>query len=296
MQQSIEPTRRFCSMQSIRQISCALLALLALAAQGTAHADAREEAKLLVAAEVLDELREQRDTLIPERLLQQAYGVAVIPRVIKGALILGGRRGSGVLTVRDSRGRFSNPVFVNLTGGSFGFQFGAQETDLVLVFTTKRGIEGIADGKLTLGIGASVAAGPVGRQAEAAANSTAEVFAYSRSRGMFAGIAADGTAISIDNKSNRSFYGRRDVLPSEIMSGAATTESENARRFLAALAKSTGESASAASTATPAAGSAGSTTVTPVQGPTQTMAPASTPGAVRTFPMEDAAPGSEPPR
>ncbi len=126
-----------------------------------------------MATEVLEELRGQRDTLIPERLLQQAYGVAVIPAVTKVALILGGRRGSGVLTVRDSRGHFSNPVFINLTGGSVGWQFGAQETDIVLVFTTKRGIEGIADGKLTLGAGASVAAGPVGRQAEAAAGPNA---------------------------------------------------------------------------------------------------------------------------
>lgn len=285
-------------MRPIRKLSCALVALLAVAAHGVAHADAREEAKLLVAAEVLDELRGQRDTLIPERLLQQAYGVAVVPDVTKVALFLGGRRGSGVLTVRDSRGRFSNPVFINVTGISGGLQFGAQETDLVLVFTTKRGIEGIADGKLTLGAGASVAAGPVGRHAEAAAGTNAEVFAYSRSRGMFAGVALDGTAISIDTKGNRAFYGRRDVVPSEIMSGAATTESENARRFLAALAKSTGESASAASVAAPAAGNAGAsgTTVTPIQGPAPAPAAAPTSGEVRTFPMEDTAPGREPPR
>jgi lipid-binding SYLF domain-containing protein len=278
---------------SIRKLFCALIALLGLAAQGTAHADAREEAKLLVATEVLEELRSQRDTLIPERLLQQAYGVAVIPGVTKVALILGGRRGSGVLTVRDSRGRFSNPVFVNLTGGSVGWQFGAQETDIVLVFTTKRGVEGIADGKLTLGAGASVAAGPVGRQAEAAAGANAEVFAYSRSRGLFIGVALDGTAISIDTKSNRSFYGSHDVVPSEIMSGAATTRSENASRFLAALAKSTGESASGVSGAAPAPADAGSTRVTPVQGPAPAPAGA---GGVRTFPMEDPAPGKEPPR
>ena len=186
-----------------------------------------------------------------ERLLQRAYGVAVIPSVTKVALLLGGRRGSGVLTVRDSRGRFSNPVFINLTGASVGLQFGAQETDVVLVFTTRRGIEGIADGKLTLGVGASVAAGPVGRQAEAAAGVNAEVFAYSRSRGLFAGIALDGTSLSINDKSNRAFYGRKDVLASEIISGAAAApDSENARRFLAALAASTGETADTASTAT----------------------------------------------
>lgn len=277
--------------RSIRHFSVALVALLAIAAQGTAHAQAREEAKLLVATEVLEELRGQRDQRIPEHLLQRAYGVAVIPSVTKVALFLGGRRGSGVLVVRDGSGRFTNPVFVNLTGGSVGWQFGAQETDIVLVFTTKRGVEGIADGRLTLGAGASVAAGPVGRQAEVAASTNAEVYAYSRSRGLFLGVALDGTAITIDTKGNRAFYDKRDVLPSEIMSGAATSNSENARRFLAALAQSTGESAAAAaSSSTPPAGTVSSTAVAPAQN----SAPPS--GEVKTFPMEDPTPGQEPPR
>jgi lipid-binding SYLF domain-containing protein len=279
---------------SIRKFSLVFVALVAVAAHGTARAEAREEAKLLVATEVLEELREQRDQRIPEQLLQKAYGVAVIPAVTKVALILGGRRGSGVLVVRDSRGRFNNPVFINLTGGSVGWQFGAQETDIVLVFTTKRGIEGIADGKLTLGAGASVAAGPVGRQAEAAAGVNAEVFAYSRARGLFVGVALDGTAISIDNKSNRAFYGRKDVVPSEIMSGATTTDSENARRFMTALAKSTGESATGVTGAAPApATAASSTAVAPVQAPAPAAA---APANVQTFPMEDPSPGKEPPR
>jgi lipid-binding SYLF domain-containing protein len=276
--------------RSIRKLT-ALVAVLTLAVQGTAHAQAREEAKLLVATEVLEELRSQRDQVIPEHLLQRAYGVAVIPSVTKVALFLGGRRGSGVLVVRDSSGRFTNPVFVNITGGSVGWQFGAQETDIVLVFTTKRGVEGIADGRLTLGAGASVAAGPVGRQAEVAASTTAEVYAYSRSRGLFLGVALDGTAITIDAKGNRAFYDKRDVLPSEIMSGAATTNSENSRRFLAALAVSTGESAAAASSGTaPAPGAVSSTPVAPGQ----SAAPAGE--EVKTFPMEDPTPGQEPPR
>jgi lipid-binding SYLF domain-containing protein len=271
---------------SIRTLLCSLL--VAVGAHATARAQAREEAKLLVAAEVLDELRDQRDQMIPERLLQRAYGVAVIPSVTKVAFVLGGRRGSGVLVVRDSRGRFTNPLFVNLTGGSVGWQIGAQETDIVLVFTTRRGIEGIADGKLTLGAGASVAAGPVGRQAEVAASTDAEVFAYSRARGLFAGVALDGTAITIDNRGNGAFYDKNKVLPSEIMSGAVTHDSENARRFLGALAKSTGESAAATTTAGAPPGA--------------TTAPASAGGAthtgneVKTFPMEDPAPGKEPPR
>jgi lipid-binding SYLF domain-containing protein len=274
-------------MNSIHRMSCcALLAIASLTAQGAAIAPP-EEAKLLVASQVLDQLRGQRDQSIPQHLLQRAYGVAVIPSVTKAALLLGGRRGSGVLVVRDGRGRFSNPIFINLTGASAGFQFGAQETDVVLVFTSRRGVEGIADGKLTLGVGASVAAGPVGRQAEAAAGVSAEVYAYSRSRGLFAGIAFDGTSLSIRDKSNDAFYGRKDVLASEIISGAVTPpDSENARRFLAALALSTGETAETTGT--------GTATVAPTAVGAGT--PASSSGAVQTFPMEDPAPGTEPPR
>lgn len=259
---------------------------LAALAFGTlpAMAQEREDARLRAATDVLDELRAQRDQKIPESLLQRAYGVAVIPSVTKLAFFLGGRRGSGVLTVRDAQGRFGNPIFVNLTGGSVGWQFGAQETDVVLVFTTRRGVEGIAGGKVTLGAGASVAAGPVGRQAEAAAGTSAEVYSYSRARGLFAGVALDGTAITMDNKGNGNFYGRSGVLPSEIMSGAVTTTSDSAHKFLAALALSTGDGASAG-TATAAA---------PAPAPAAPPAPAAAGAEVKTFPMEDPAPGKEP--
>ncbi|HUG73870.1 MAG TPA: lipid-binding SYLF domain-containing protein [Steroidobacteraceae bacterium] len=269
-----------------RHLGCAALAIAVLAAHGTVNAQAREEARLLTAAEVLDTLRSQQDTLIPERLLQRAYGVAVIPGVTKIAFVLGGRRGSGVLTVRDSRGRFTNPVFVNLTGGSVGWQIGAQESDIVLVFTTRRGIEGIADGKLTLGVGASVAAGPVGRDAEAGAGKDAEVYAYSRSRGVFVGVALNGTALSMDTRGNRAFYDRKDVLPSDIMSGAATSDSQNIGRFLAALARSTGETAETAVADAPVDAVA-------VPQPATGATPAN---EVRTFPMEDPSPGGEPPQ
>jgi lipid-binding SYLF domain-containing protein len=271
----------------LRHLGCAALAIAALAAHGTVNAQAREEAKLLTAAQVLDTLRSQQDTLIPEHLLQRAYGVAVIPSVTKVAFVLGGRRGSGVLTVRDSRGRFTNPVFVNLTGGSVGWQIGAQESDIVLVFTSRSGVEGITDGKLTLGVGASVAAGPVGRQAEAAAGKDAEVYAYSRSRGVFVGVALDGTALTMDSRSNRAFYDRKDVLPSDIMSGAVTSDSQNIGRFMSALARSTGETADAAVADAPPADAA------PVAQP---ATGATLDSEVRTFPMEDPSPGGEPPQ
>lgn len=277
-------------LQRLRRFLVLPLAIVATAHVTAAHAQAREEARLLVATEVLDELRGQRDQVIPERLLQRAYGIAVIPDVTKVAFVVGGRRGSGVMVVRDSKGRFTSPVFVNLTGGSVGWQIGAQSTDIVLVFTTRRGIEGIADGKLTLGAGASVAAGPVGRQGEAAAGVNAEVFSYSRNRGLFAGVALDGTALTMDNKANGEFYAKRGVLASDIMAGNVTKSSENVRRFLRAIADSTGETASGPATTAPA--STGVTTQ-PSTAPGQPV-PAS--DGVKTFPMEDPQPGGEPPK
>ena len=110
-------------------------------------------------------------------------------------------------------------MFVNLTGGSFGFQVGVQSTDVVLVFTSRKSIEGIVGGKVTLGADASVAAGPVGRQSSAATDIglTAQVYSYSRASGLFAGVALDGSAMTIDERSNEAFYGRPGVLASEII-------------------------------------------------------------------------------
>lgn len=270
-----------------------LFVLIAVTAAGGAFAQAREEARLLVAAQVLEELRGQRDQMIPDRLLERAYGIVVVPEVIKAGLIVGGRSGRGVLVVRDKQGRFSNPVFVRLAGGSFGWQAGVQETDVVLVFTTRRGVEGITDGKLTLGADASVAAGPIGRQASAAtdASFSAEVYSWSRNRGLFAGVALDGSALTIDSRANANFYGKPRVAASDIISGSVASRSDMTQRFLKAVASST----------TPAAQqSAGSAAAAP-PGPAQPgeNAPASTapdaaPSGARTFPMEDPQPGGEP--
>ena len=159
---------------------------------------------------MLEELFAQRDTAIPEKLMARAYGIAVIPNVVKVAAVVGGRRGSGAMVVRDANGKFTDPIMVSLTGGNVGWQIGVQSTDIVLVFTTRKGIEGITDGKLTLGADASVAAGPVGRAASAATdqNFTAEVYSYSRNRGLFAGVSLDGSVLAIDTKSNKGLYGK----------------------------------------------------------------------------------------
>ncbi len=264
-----------------------LLSALALVMfSGAAHAQKREEARLLLATQVLEELRAQRDQYIPDRLLDRAYGIAVFPNVTKGAFVVGGRYGTGALVVRDKNGRFSNPVFVRLAGGSVGWQWGVQQTDIVLVFTSRAGIDRITEGKMTLGADASVAAGPVGRQASAATDATfkAEVYSYSRSRGLFAGVALDGSALTIDSSSNGNFYGKRGVKADEIIEGAVHSDAPTVSRFLAAVSTST--STTGADDRTAAAKAASDASAAPAA-----QAPAS---GVQTFPMEDPQPGEEP--
>jgi lipid-binding SYLF domain-containing protein len=218
-------------------------AIFAAAFLNVAHAGAREEGRLLTATEVLEEVRAMPDVRLPDTLLAHAYGIAVIPDVTKVAFIFGGRHGNGVLAVRDKlTSPWSNPVFISLTGGSWGFQAGAQSSDIILVFTTKSGVEGIAGGKLTLGADASVATGPVGRQGSAATDMTfnAEIYSYARTRGLFGGIALDGSVISIDRSANASFYHKSGVTASEIFSGQAPAPPATAQRFLERLAQATG--------------------------------------------------------
>jgi lipid-binding SYLF domain-containing protein len=210
--------------------------------ENIAHAGAREEGRLLTATEVLQEVQAMPDQRIPDALLSRAYGIAVIPDVTKVAFIFGGRHGNGVLVVRDTlSSAWSNPAFISLTGGSWGFQAGAQSSDIILVFTTKTGIEGVAGGKLTLGADASVATGPVGRQGSAATDLSfnAEIYSYARTRGLFGGIALDGSVISIDRSANSSLYGKSGVTATEIFSAQSPTAPATAQRFLDRLAQVT---------------------------------------------------------
>jgi lipid-binding SYLF domain-containing protein len=222
--------------------SLLLAAVIAASATTTANAGAREEGRLLTATEVLQEVKAMPDVRLPDTLLAHAYGIAIIPDVTKIAFIFGGRHGNGVLAVRDTlTSPWSNPVFVSITGGSWGLQAGAQSSDIILVFTTKRGIEGIAGGKLTLGADASVATGPVGRQGSAATDISfsSEIYSYARTRGLFGGIALDGSVLSIDRSANAALYGKKGVSASEIISGQAPMPPDTATRFLAELAKVT---------------------------------------------------------
>lgn len=186
-----------------------LLVLGLFAVAAPAPAGTVEDARADDASRVLGEILRIPDDSIPSNLLQEARAIAVIPNVVKASFVIGGRRGRGLIAVRSKDGTWSHPSFMTLTGGSFGFQAGVQSADVILVFRSDRGVDSIVNGKFTLGADASVAAGPVGRSAQASTDEQlkAEIFSYSRARGLFAGVSLDGTRLAIDNKSNQAVYG-----------------------------------------------------------------------------------------
>ena len=214
---------------------------------GAARAETPEEQRLTDATEVLEQLAAIPENGIPPALLGSAYAVAVIPNVVKVGLVVGARWGRGVLVVRQPDGQWSQPTFISVTGGSVGWQAGAQSSDLILVFKNRRGVEGITDGKLTLGADASVAAGPVGRYTSASTDIRlrSEVYSYSRTRGLFLGVALDGAALSIDQSSNAAFYAQPGVSAQAIFAADGVTAPVEARRFIATLTRLTPEDGTA---------------------------------------------------
>ena len=185
---------------------------------GPAEADYKQERRVRMAREAYLELLHTRDRKVPERLLENSRCVAVIPDVIKGAFWVGGRHGKGVVSCRDDAGEWSPPLFLELTGGSIGVQFGGESTDLVLFFMTERSARSLLKSKFTLGADATVAAGPIGRSAEAMtdAHFNAEILSYAKSKGVFAGIALEGGRLAPDQKATQRYYGER-LWPDEIL-------------------------------------------------------------------------------
>ncbi len=221
--------------------SIVLISALALAGNASAATD--QEEQLVDATHVVDQLLRIPEQSIPPSLLRSAYGVAVIPNVIKAGFVVGARYGKGVLVVRQDDGSWSNPSFVRMTGGSVGWQAGAQSTDIILVFKTRQSVDGITKGKMTLGADASVAAGPVGRHTGVATDLKlqAEVYSYSRSRGLFAGLALEGSGISIDHKGNAAYYGSSSITPREIFASGGNSAPPEANDFVQMLAMQTRE-------------------------------------------------------
>jgi lipid-binding SYLF domain-containing protein len=203
--------------------------------------DAKDEAEeALEAAEVLTELMNIKEDGIPNELMERAKGIAVIPKVVKAALGIGGQWGDGLMSRRMPNGQWSPPVYIDVRGGSFGLQIGVDATDLVLVFNDEEGIDALVDGKVELGAEASVAAGPVGRNARIGTDIKLEsaIFSYSRSKGLFAGISLGGTVVAIDDSDNEKAYGKK-VKAQDILAARGVQENALVRPFLDALRKHT---------------------------------------------------------
>jgi len=215
----------------------AFLGIFLLGAGLQAFPAAEEDKRLSKEAVVLEEIMAISEKSIPPALFQKIYAIAVVPGVIKAGFVLGGRFGRGVVAVRTESGEWSSPSFLELAGGSVGLQIGAQSTDVILVFKSRRSIDGIIGGKFTLGANASVAAGPVGRQvgAETDAELKAEIYSYSRSRGLFAGVSMEGAVLSIDKEANEKYYSKPGITPNEIFAGRNAGETATAAKFVQLL-------------------------------------------------------------
>ncbi|GAW67240.1 SH3 domain-containing-like protein 1 [Geoanaerobacter pelophilus] len=201
---------------SIATVAAMLLCFL------SATAFARNEAKKVQeSADVLTRIMKIPEKGIPPVLLRDAKAIAIIPGVIKGAFVLGGRHGTGVLSVRNQDDSWSDPVFVSITGGSIGWQVGATSTDLILVFKEVKDVDKLLQGKFTMGADAAVAAGPVGRKASAATDVTFQtgILSYSRSRGLFAGVSLEGAALLIEDDANHAYYGKSELAAKDILAG-----------------------------------------------------------------------------
>lgn len=230
--------------RSIVRTSAAAFIMAAMVASGaSAQATAGDERdRALEAAEVLRELTRVDETGIPANLLDRAHAIAVIPDVVRGAFIIGGRYGKGLVTSRTSSGEWGPPAFVNIGGASYGFQIGADATDLVMIFTEKEGLEKLLADKLELGADASVAAGPVGRSAAISTNATFDsaIYSYSRTKGAFAGVALTGAVLTIDDSANEEAYGR-EITGREILIDQRVEPAPVTQPFLAAVREATKE-------------------------------------------------------
>ena len=200
-------------MRSIHTSAIATLLVVVLFAGVTpARAQSDQADRVRNSGEVLSEIMAASDKAIPTSILEKAEAIAVFPGTLKGAFIIGAQRGRGIISVRDRNANsWSLPAFLTITGGSFGLQIGGQAVDIVLVVMNRRGVENLVQNQFEIGGEASATAGPVGRDAAASTDIQlrAQILAYSRSRGLFAGVSLKGAAIRQDEDSNSDFYGSR---------------------------------------------------------------------------------------
>ncbi len=189
---------------------------------------------------ILEEMMDVPEEAIPKEVFKDAYAVAIIPNVMKVGFIFGGRFGQGVLTVKLKDDKWSYPVFIRLSGGSIGYQIGAQTSDIILVFKHKKSVDGIVNSKLTLGANVNVVAGPIGggRGKSTDIMQKADILTYTRSRGFFAGVTLEGAVLEVDLKLNAKYY-KRDLPVKIILTKDDLKVPKSAKQFLKTLDKFT---------------------------------------------------------
>ncbi|WP_368565311.1 lipid-binding SYLF domain-containing protein [Pseudoxanthomonas sp. UTMC 1351] len=244
-------------------LPAALLVAASLSA-GQALAGPKEDDRAANAVRVLKEIQKIPEQGIPDKLLDEGKAIIVIPDTLKAGLVFGGRRGHGLMSVKNPDGTWSSPVFVKLTGGSVGFQAGVQSSDVVLVFRNDRNLDNIVNGKFTLGADAGIAAGPVGRNASASTDGQlkAEIWSWSRARGLFAGVALDGAVLQIDDDANVAVYGSA-ATPRAIFESRSGAPSDAVVGFRDQLEEATAIARSGRGTQRTSAPAAASITPTP---------------------------------
>ena len=198
--------------------------LVSLTVYASDTSAAAPDAKVIAASEVLNEMLATPARGIPHAMLEDAEGVVIIPEVIKLGFIVGVQRGHGVVLVREENRAWSLPKFVTITAGSVGWQIGAESSDFVIVFKTRKGVHGLMQGKFTIGADANAAIGPVGRQIGAATDAKlgAEIYTYARSRGLFAGVSLAGSSLDIDPLAEAQYYGSQPGVPITRVPDSAT--------------------------------------------------------------------------
>jgi lipid-binding SYLF domain-containing protein len=213
-------------------VSFAMAFVWAAAAQAQYYVPAQNPSEVTVvdANTVFVQSMQMAEAQIPPSVLANAQGIAIFPGMIRGAFVFGVQHGRGVMLIRDANRQWQAPRFIQMTGGSFGYQIGVQATDLILVFRTPQSVNGVLRGTMKVGVDASAAAGPVGRQAAAGTDLSlsAEILSYSRARGAFIGVSIDGSAISLDPGAEAIYYQPPGTFPASAMTLIQTVSAYSA--------------------------------------------------------------------
>jgi lipid-binding SYLF domain-containing protein len=201
-----------------------------------AWADGSKQRKILRTSQfVLEEIQKSPDQQIPMNLISKAKAIIVFPTMLKAGFFVGARYGKGIASVRsEETGEWGPPAFLFTTGGSFGFQFGAQAIDLILLVMSQRGLEGLLNEQFTLGGDIAISAGPIGRHAEASADvfMQGEIYSYSRSKGLFGGVSLKGTIITSDSDANLTYYGHPYTSKEILLTKQVRKVPESGKQFI----------------------------------------------------------------